>query len=103
MTDQGEHPYSYAGADPVNGHDPTGNEDILDASFLFPIAILPARVMVAMGSGVSCLFSLGSSSLATAGPLLGKVAGCMMAGALQGPSKPGPKPAARVKTSALRS
>jgi len=24
MTDQGEHPYEYAAADPVNGHDPTG-------------------------------------------------------------------------------
>jgi RHS repeat-associated protein len=32
LVDQGERPYVYAGADPVNRHDPTGESTIIDAS-----------------------------------------------------------------------
>jgi RHS repeat-associated protein len=34
MTDEGEHPYEYADADPVNGHDPTGEQDVIEYSLL---------------------------------------------------------------------
>jgi RHS repeat-associated protein len=30
MADEGEHPYTYAGADPVNGHDPTGQQEVIE-------------------------------------------------------------------------
>jgi RHS repeat-associated protein len=36
MADEGEHPYTYAGADPVNGRDPTGTQDILEYRWLSP-------------------------------------------------------------------
>jgi RHS repeat-associated protein len=34
---QGEHPYEYAGADPVNGHDPTGQQDIIEYTLLLRV------------------------------------------------------------------
>jgi len=34
MTDEGEHPYEYTDADPVNGHDPTGEQDVIEYSLL---------------------------------------------------------------------
>jgi RHS repeat-associated protein len=34
MADEGEHPYTYAGADPVNGHDPTGTQTIIEYALL---------------------------------------------------------------------
>jgi len=51
MADQGQHPYTYAGADPVNGHDPTGTQDVIEYSELLVIA---AAVPVAV-IGVQCL------------------------------------------------
>jgi len=46
MADQGEPPYEYVGADPVNGHDPTGQQDAIEyalitAAFLLPVAVVP--------------------------------------------------------------
>ena len=34
LASEGEHPYEYAAADPVNGHDPTGEQDVLEYTSL---------------------------------------------------------------------
>lgn len=34
LASEGNHPYTYASADPVNGHDPTGQQDMLTVSML---------------------------------------------------------------------
>jgi RHS repeat-associated protein len=41
MADQGEHPYSYAGADPVNGHDPTRTQDVIEYTLLLNLSVPP--------------------------------------------------------------
>jgi RHS repeat-associated protein len=38
---QGEHPYEYAGADPVNGHDPTGQQDLIEYTLLLWVSQPP--------------------------------------------------------------
>jgi len=51
MADEGEPPYECAGADPVNGHDPTGEQDAIEyaiivAAFLLPPAHVPTLDLV---------------------------------------------------------
>jgi len=41
LADQGEHPYTYAGADPVNGHDPTGTQDLIEYTLLLNLSVPP--------------------------------------------------------------
>jgi RHS repeat-associated protein len=58
MTDQGEHPYSYAAADPVNGHDPTGTQDVIEYSllmWLYTAHVPPPRGYMSCQGGI--LFS----------------------------------------------
>jgi RHS repeat-associated protein len=52
MTDQGEHPYTYVGADPGNGHDPTGKANAIEYALvlayftpaLFHVPLIPDRI-----------------------------------------------------------
>jgi RHS repeat-associated protein len=41
LAGQGEHPYEYAGADPVNGHDPTGQQDLIEYTLLLWVSQPP--------------------------------------------------------------
>jgi len=63
MADEGEHPYSYAGADPVNGHDPTGTQDVLESSFLMGVTLPSVGMIMAVGRDIDCIFSLVGSHL----------------------------------------
>jgi RHS repeat-associated protein len=67
MTDQGEHPYSYAGADPVNGHDPTGNEEVLEFALLMKLFMPPAVLYVSSG----CMGMKGGGSMVSFLQLIG--------------------------------
>ena len=58
MTDQGAHPYEYAAADPVNGHDPTGTQDVIEYSllmWLYTAHVPPPRGYMSCQGGI--LFS----------------------------------------------
>jgi len=90
MADQGQHPYTYAGADPVNGHDPTGQETVIMYSMLTAVFTPSVAVMVGMREDIKCIFSLTGSILANPGFMIGRVAGCVAMFAFQEPSTPKP-------------
>jgi RHS repeat-associated protein len=49
LADEGQHPYEYAGADPVNGHDPTGQQDIIEYTLLLKVLQPPMPPDVIFG------------------------------------------------------
>jgi RHS repeat-associated protein len=77
MADQGQHPYTYAGADPVNGHDPTGQETVIMYSMLTAVFTPSAAVMVGMREDIKCIFSLTGSMLGDPRFVIGRLAGCV--------------------------
>jgi RHS repeat-associated protein len=87
MANQGQHPYTYAGADPVNGRDPTGTQDIIEYTLLLRTFIPPRLVWRAWKGLVGCVTGGGGGGSAV-GRLTG-VAACFGGG--DGPSGP-PKP-----------
>jgi RHS repeat-associated protein len=90
MADQGQHPYAYAGADPVNGHDPTGTQDIIEyalAAAMFKSMFAP---VVGMREDITCLWGLTKSIMSNPLGLLHRVAACQVATVPQRPGTPGP-------------
>jgi hypothetical protein len=72
MADQGEHPYTYAGADPVNGHDPTGRQDIIE--YALTMWLVSAHVPPPVGH-MSCLGGIVFSDMGS-NALMAKMASC---------------------------
>jgi len=87
MTDQGEHPYEYADADPVNGHDPNGAQDVIEYTLILaaflppPMHVPPPRGLLSCLGGI--IFSGGNPATIAA-----RLAACRVA-----PGGPGPRPA----------
>jgi RHS repeat-associated protein len=89
MADEGEHPYSYAGADPVNGHDPTGTQEVLEATLLLADITLPSvPYILGVEESVNCIWGL-TSSMLTATGVIRRVAACRVAGSNGGSSEGG--------------
>jgi RHS repeat-associated protein len=85
MTDQGEHPYDYAAADPVNGRDPTGQQDVIETSLL--MWLYTAHVPPPRGY-ISCWDSIiysGGSAGSVLDAIMGQCKGTW-------PPRPGPPP-----------
>ena len=88
LASEGEHPYEYAAADPVNGHDPTGEQDVLEYTSLLWLfyAYVPP-----IPDRLSCIGGIAFSEPgATA--LLGNVGACQVAGSGQSGSNPPDSP-----------
>ena len=98
LADQGERPYLYAGADPVNGHDPTGAQEVLEYSFLLAAIDLPSvPYILGAAEQVRCLANLTISMVGTASAFIHRVAACQVAGKQSGrgggqPPNPPKKP-----------
>jgi RHS repeat-associated protein len=76
MTDKGEHPYSYAAADPVNGHDPTGEQDVIDSTMLMAAFMPPMPQLTGIKLSVKCIASMTLSVLAIPGQWMHAVTAC---------------------------
>jgi RHS repeat-associated protein len=79
MTDEGEHPYTYAGADPVTGHDPTGQQEVLEASFALAVILPSVPQIMGAAEHIRCIWSVTSSTLAAASFQLQSVGACLVA------------------------
>ncbi len=90
--DQGQHPYAYAGADPVNGHDPTGTQDVIEYSTAVAMILPPPGVLAGMANDIKCIWGLTASALANPGFMIGRVAGCMLAASVGHGRGGGPPP-----------
>jgi len=91
LADQGEHPYTYAGADPVNGHDPTGTQDFIEYSMATAVVVPSAAVMAGMAADLKCIASLALSRLLGPAAVMVGVKGCLaMFRDTREPSTPGP-------------
>jgi RHS repeat-associated protein len=85
MADQGEHPYEYADADPVDGHDPTGEQDVIETSllmWLYTAHVPPPRGQITCWDSI--IYSGGS-----AGAVLDAIMGQCKSSP---PPRPGPPP-----------
>jgi len=92
LADQGQHPYTYAGADPVNGHDPTGTQDFLEFTMLTAVFMPSAAVMAGMAADFKCIASLALSRLLGPAAVMVGVKGCLaMFRDTRKPGKPGPQ------------
>jgi RHS repeat-associated protein len=91
LTDQGERPYAYAGADPVNGHDPTGQQDMLTVSMLTAAVVLPSVPQI-LGAAehIRCIWSITKSRLAAAFGILQTAGACQVGSAGGGGDGGGP-------------
>jgi RHS repeat-associated protein len=95
MADEGEHPYTYAGADPVNGHDPTGR-DVIDALIL-AYFMPPLMHVPRLPNMISCVGGIAFSGM-SAVELMAKMLACQLASSpRKGPAATGggsqdPKP-----------
>ena len=90
---QGEHPYEYAGADPVNGHDPTGQQDVEEESLIVGSIVLPYQAeLVGIEASIKCLWGLTSSMLANASGDIVRIGACQMGAARGTGTAPAPKP-----------
>jgi RHS repeat-associated protein len=99
MADQGQHPYTYAGADPVNGHDRTGTQEIIEYDLLKAYAMPPVEEFEGMEEDIKCIWGMTASFLENPGIAMGRVAGCGAAFAQRfggtgygDPNGPPPKP-----------
>jgi RHS repeat-associated protein len=91
LADQGQHPYTYAGADPVNGHDPTGTQDFLEFTMLAAVFMPSTAAMAGMAADLECIASLALSKLLGPAAMMVGVKGCLaMFRDTQEPSTPGP-------------
>jgi RHS repeat-associated protein len=91
LADQGQHPYTYAGADPVNGHDPTGTQDFIEYSMATAVVVPSAAVMAGMAADLKCIASLALSRLLGPAAVMVGVKGCLaMFRDTREPSTPGP-------------
>jgi RHS repeat-associated protein len=86
MADEGEHPYTYAGADPVNGADPTGQQEVLEASMVMAYFVPPAQVFIGMAANIKCIAGVTLSVLAQPSALLQNVVACQVRSADRGKS-----------------
>jgi RHS repeat-associated protein len=99
MTDKGEHPPSYAAADPVNGHDPTG-QDVIDSTMLMAAFMPPMPQISGIKLSVKCLASMTLSVLSIPGQWMHAVTACQAtpvggrtgSGRGHGPASPPTKP-----------
>jgi RHS repeat-associated protein len=87
MADQGQHPYTYAGADPVNGHDPTGQEASIIAAIGLAAFTPSVSVVAGIRDDIKCLWSLTGSIISNPGFMIGRLAGCV--GRFFDPQEPG--------------
>ena len=55
LASEGEHPYEYAAADPVNGHDPTGEQDAIEYAIIVAAFLLPPTHVPPLQGHMSCL------------------------------------------------
>jgi RHS repeat-associated protein len=76
MTDQGEHPYEYAAADPVNRHDPTGTQEVLDSSFELAVVLPSVPQIMGAYEHIKCIASMTLSVLSIPGQWVSSVAAC---------------------------
>jgi len=76
LADQGEHPYEYAGADPVNGHDPTGTQDIIENDLLKDFWTPRVLDFNAMENDIKCLMGVTLSLIESPGLEMEREAGC---------------------------
>jgi RHS repeat-associated protein len=88
MVDRGQHPYEYAGADPVNGHDPTGTQDIIEYTLL--LDLLDPQGAVHLGSCLDLLKQPGNQGK-TPAEKMQLVKECLAGGGPGGPGKRDPK------------
>jgi RHS repeat-associated protein len=51
LADQGEHPYTYSSANPVDGHDPTGLQDVFEYKALLVGPLMWPHFSLAMAAG----------------------------------------------------
>jgi RHS repeat-associated protein len=87
MTDQGQHPYTYAGADPVNGHDPTGTQEVIEYAltmWLVAAHVPPPPDRISCWGGI---FFSGQNAVAMAA----KLAACISLGRAES-EPPSPQP-----------
>jgi RHS repeat-associated protein len=99
MADQGEHPYEYADADPVDGHDPTGEQDVIETSLLMWL-MPPMPQISGIKLSVKCLASMTLSVLSIPGQWMHAVTACQAtpvggrtgSGRGHGPASPPTKP-----------
>ena len=85
MADQGEHPYEYAAADPVDGHDPTGTQDVIEYSllmWLYTAHVPPPPNLLSCWGGISF------SSSTTAAGLMAELPGCKVVDQDHAPAAP---------------
>jgi RHS repeat-associated protein len=92
MTDEGEHPYTYAGADPVTGHDPTGQQEVLEASFALAVILPSVPQIMGAAEHIRCIWSVTSSTLAAASFQLQSVGACLVGGVGGAGGSGGPPP-----------
>jgi len=97
MTDQGEHPYSYAAADPVDGHDPTGEQDVIDDSLSLAVFLPSVPQIMGAADKIKCIARMTLSVLSIPGQWMSGAAACQArpvgggSGGSSGPRKGGPK------------
>ena len=73
---QGEHPYTYAAADPVNGHDPTGQQDVIEDSLALVVILPSVPQIVGAAEKVRCIASMTLSVLSIPGQWMSGLARC---------------------------
>ena len=78
MADQGEHPYEYAGADPVNGHDPTGLSEIVEYTNMLATFMPPVSELAGMRADIKCFAGLTTSSLANPAMMVAAAGACQV-------------------------
>ena len=88
MAYKGQHPYTYAGADPVDGHDPTGMQDIIEYTLL--LDLLDPQGAVHLGSCLDLLKQPGNQGK-TPAEKMQLVKECLAGGGPSGPGKRDPK------------
>jgi RHS repeat-associated protein len=76
MTDEGEHPYEYTDADPVNGHDPTGEQDVIDSTMLMAAFMPPMPQLTGIKLSVKCIATMTLSVLSIPGQWMHAVTAC---------------------------
>jgi len=93
LASEGEPPYEYAAADPVNGHDPTGEQDAIEYAIIVAAFLLPP-IHVPLPDTYSCLGGIAYSDAGAARMMALVGAGCSAGGGGNGsgPGAPGAPP-----------
>jgi RHS repeat-associated protein len=96
MADQGEHPYEYAASDPVNGHDPTGEQDVIEDSLALAVFLPSVPQVMGAAEKIKCIARMTLSVLSIPGQWMSGAAACQAkpvgggSGGSSGPRKGGP-------------